>query len=374
MNPDLDRLRADLLTFYDRRKRDLPWRRESDPYRILVSEIMLQQTRVETVLEYYGAWLEQFPDLDALADADEGAVLRAWEGLGYYRRARNLHAAARAVRERWRGEVPSTAAELRELPGVGEYTAGAVASIAFGEAVPAVDGNVRRVLARLYDVPEPAASWLRSMAAGLVDPGRAGDWNQAVMELGATVCIPRGARCDACPVSWACAARAAGTVDARPSPARRRAPRKAVIALAVLRAPGGEILLERRGEGGVLAGMWALPEQEVEGVDRAEEAARRVAERFLTAGPAGPDGRGGSTGTAPVAVAKARRLPHVRHRFTHIDATYVPWLLEVGDVAGHGTGGRAPGGAEEEMRWAGVTERSELAVPVAQRAVLAHLT
>jgi A/G-specific adenine glycosylase len=368
MNPDFDRLRAELLTFYDRRKRDLPWRRENDPYRILVSEIMLQQTRVDTVMEYYGAWLEQFPDLDALADADEGAVLKAWEGLGYYRRARNLHGAARAVRERWGGEVPSTAADLRELPGVGEYTAGAVASIAFGEVVPAVDGNVRRVLARLYDVAVPTASWLRATAAELVDPGRPGDWNQALMELGATVCTPRGARCGDCPVAWACAARSAGTVDERPEPAPRRAPRKAVIALAVLRVPGGEVLLERRGEGGVLAGMWALPEQEVDGVEHAGEAARELAERLLANAHDAHDAHDGHDGMGPVAPADLGPLPHIRHRFTHIDATYVPWLFEVADVVA----GR-PLGSERETRWAGATERSELAVPVAQRAVLGQI-
>ena len=362
MNPDLDRLRAELLTFYDRRKRDLPWRRESDPYRILVSEIMLQQTRVDTVMEYYGAWLKQFPDLDALADAEEGAVLKAWEGLGYYRRARNLHAAARAVRDRWAGEVPSAAADLRDLPGVGEYTAGAVASIAFGEAVPAVDGNVRRVLARLYDVAAPTAPWLRDTAAELVDPDRPGDWNQAVMELGATVCTPRGPRCGDCPVAWACAARSAGTVAERPAPAPRRAPRKAVIALAVLRAPGGEVLLERRGEGGVLAGMWALPEREVDGVDEAGEAARELAAQLLATG------HESTADTSAAPVLDARPLPHVRHRFTHIDATYVPWLVEVAVVEV-----RRPGGSDRETRWAGLAERSELAVPVAQRAVLGQI-
>jgi A/G-specific adenine glycosylase len=364
MNPDLDRLRAELLAFYDHRKRDLPWRRESDPYRILVSEIMLQQTRVETVIEYYGAWLEQFPDVDALADAEEGAVLKAWEGLGYYRRARNLHAAARAVRERWGGDVPSRSAELRELPGVGEYTAGAVASIAFGEPVPAVDGNVRRVLARLYDLETPTSSWLRDMAGGLVDPERPGDWNQAVMELGATVCTPRRARCGDCPVAWACAARSAGTVDERPAPTPKRAPRKAVIALAVLWAPdGGEVLLERRGDRGVLAGMWALPEQEVDGEGYAGEAARELAAQLMAAAPDGP------AGTSLPALRKATRLLPVRHRFTHIDATYVPWLFEV--AAGVA---RRPGGSSREARWAGVAERSELAIPVAQRAVLDQIS
>ena len=150
-----------LLDHYDREHRALPWRGCSDPYRILVSEVMLQQTRVQTVLAYYDAWLERFPDVEALADAETDEVLKAWEGLGYYRRARNLHGAARLIRERPDGGFPDTYARLRSLPGVGDYTAGAVASMAFGEAVPAVDGNVRRVLSRLFDEAEPRASWLR---------------------------------------------------------------------------------------------------------------------------------------------------------------------------------------------------------------------
>lgn len=372
MNSDPDRMRAALLAFYDQRKRDLPWRRENDPYRILVSEVMLQQTRVETVISYYEAWLERFPDLDALAEADEDSVLKAWEGLGYYRRARNLHAAARMVREKWRGEMPTTEAALRGLPGVGEYTAGAVASIAFGEAVPAVDGNVRRVLARLYDEPKPTARWLRETAAELVHPKRAGDWNQALMELGATVCTPRGPSCGVCPVAPWCAARAAGTVDERPAPVTRRTARKAVIALVVLRAPGGEVLLERRDEGGVLAGMWALPEQETDGVDRTERAARELAADLLTGGHLGLEG---SDGAGRVALEP---LPSVRHRFTHIDATYVPWLLEVESLCGEdrvpGTNAGAQRISGREIRWAGPAHRSELAIPVAQRAVLAHLS
>ena len=372
MNPDPDRLRADLLAFYDRRKRDLPWRRENDPYRILVSEVMLQQTRVDTVIRYYEAWLERFPDVEALAAADEALVLKAWEGLGYYRRARNLHAAARMVRERWEGEMPSTEAALRGLPGVGEYTAGAVASIAFGEAVPAVDGNVRRVLARLFDEPRPTTRWLRDTAAGLVDPERAGDWNQALMELGATVCTPRGPLCETCPVADACAARAAGTVADRPAPTDRRPPRKAIIALAVLRRGRGEVLLERRGREGLLAGMWALPEREIDDVDQAARVALALTSEVL---------RGARQSGEPASgerVLEARTpLPHVRHRFTHIDATYVPWVIEVGDMVDTVTPMREGSNPERadrsELRWAGEEERSALAVPVAQRAVLRML-
>lgn len=353
-----------LLDWYRREARDLPWRRTGDPWAILVSEVMLQQTRVDTVCGYYAAWLKRFPDLDALASAPEPAVLKAWEGLGYYRRARNLHAAARVVRERWGGSVPSTSEELRELPGVGEYTAGAVASIAFGEAVPAVDGNVRRVLSRWYDVPDASARWLRRTAGALVDDERPGDWNQALMELGATICTPRSARCDACPVDWACAARAAGTVDDRPARKGKPAPREAVYALAVLAAPDGSVLLERRPAGGLLGGMWAFPEREVaDGED-----ARTAATEIVVDLPGLANG---------VSAEEPRALPPVRHRFSHIDATYVPWLFETGPSHGGGADASArPRGASvdgRELRWANAAEREDMALPVAQRTVLEGL-
>ena len=172
-----EELQEALLHHYDRSARELPWRRDTDPYRVLVSEIMLQQTRVETVKGYYERWLERFPALDDLACAEEEEVLKAWEGLGYYRRARNLHRAARVVREEHGGVIPTDSAGLLMLPGVGEYTAGAVASISFGERTPAVDGNVRRVLARLFDVSAPKPAWLRETAAGLVNADRPSDWN-----------------------------------------------------------------------------------------------------------------------------------------------------------------------------------------------------
>ncbi|MGM0669703.1 MAG: A/G-specific adenine glycosylase, partial [Gemmatimonadota bacterium] len=165
-------IRHILLRAYDEGKRDLPWRRETDPYRVWVSEVMLQQTRVETVIPYYRTWVTRFPDLESLAAAEEEDVLRAWKGLGYYSRARNLQRAARVVRERFNGKLPADGNDLRSLPGIGEYTAGALASIAFGRPVPAVDGNVRRVLARLFDLPDPGAAELRALASELVDPRR----------------------------------------------------------------------------------------------------------------------------------------------------------------------------------------------------------
>jgi A/G-specific adenine glycosylase len=340
--------RRALLGHYDEHRRDLPWRGETDPYRILVSEVMLQQTRVETVLGYYGPWLERFPDLESLAAADADEVLEAWEGLGYYRRARNLHRVAQVVRERPDASLPGTYAELRELPGLGEYTAGAVASIAFGEAVPAADGNVRRVLARLFDRPTPTPRWLRDTAVELVDPERPGDWNQALMELGATVCTPRSPKCHRCPVAEWCAARDAGTQDERPARVARRPPRRATFAVAVLHCDG-RVLLERRPEGGLLGGMWAFPEVELEAEDQraAAGAAFAIAERFGVAPP----------------VAAPEALPACEHKFTHLHATYLPYLVE----------SAAPVAANERM-WLELAEPSGVALPVAQRRILGSAT
>jgi len=363
---DLAELRRALLDHYDRYRRALPWRDESDPYRVLVSEVMLQQTRVETVTRYYGPWLERFPDLVSLAAAEEADVLKAWEGLGYYRRARSLHGAARAVRERPDRALPSTYEELRELPGLGDYTAGAVASIAFGERVPAADGNVRRVLARLFDVEDPRPRWVRDTAAELVDPARPGDWNQALMELGATVCALRAPRCGACPVGRWCAARAAGTVHARPGGPARREPRRVRLALLVLLREG-RVLLERRPRGGLLGGLWAFPEEEIDGPDDAPSAARRIAARL-----------GASARGAP------RALSPFEHRFTHLHATYVPCVLEVaaadavagdaGEEAGDAADSTMGEGAQgRSIAWVALAAPTPLALPVAQRRLLERL-
>ena len=250
--------REALLGWYDARRRDLPWRRDQDPYRVWISEVMLQQTRVETVLPYYAAWMERFPDLEALADADEESVLAAWSGLGYYSRARNLQAAARRMVA---DGVPDSEAGWRALPGVGPYTAGAVASIAFGRRVPAVDGNVVRVMSRLFDIGDDVtrAAGRRAVqdaAAALVPRDRPGDWNQAVMELGATVCTPRP-DCDKCPVSDHCRARIAGILLERPVKPAKKAPRTDPMHFAAVLA-GDRVLLTKQPPG-LLAGTWLLP-------------------------------------------------------------------------------------------------------------------
>jgi A/G-specific adenine glycosylase len=364
-------LRAELLAHYDGEARDLPWRADTDPYRILVSEVMLQQTRVETVERYYGRWLDRFPTLDSLASAGEDAVLKIWEGLGYYRRARNLHRAARVVREEHDGTIPRTVQGLLSLPGVGEYTAGAVASIAFGVPVPAVDGNVRRVLARLFDVPAPTPVWLRARGQELVDPDRPGDWNQALMELGATICTPRSPRCGRCPVAKWCGAREAGTQADRPAPPRKRPVPTCEIALAVIHE-GGRLLLEKRPPEGLLAGMWAFPERllpAAPGTSGEQVITETPAPRDLADGPCGAaragDGRAEALAVVAAlglaAVGEPQALTACRHRFTHLEVLYLPWAVAVGtgDVVG-----------SREVAWVEAAARGNRAMPRAQQRVL----
>lgn len=252
-----------LLAWYDAERRDLPWRRTRDPWAIWVSEVMLQQTRVETVVPYFERFLARFPDPGALAAAPVEAALALWSGLGYYRRCRQLHAAARAVAAAG-GGIPRRAAELERLPGVGPYTAAAVASIAFGERAPVLDGNVARVVARLRaetDDPARAAARRRLLAGAeaLLSAARPGDSNQALMELGATLCTPRAPACPRCPLVGGCRATAAGRPETYPRPRRRAAPvREQQVAAVVERA--GRILLVRRGpDESQLAGLWELP-------------------------------------------------------------------------------------------------------------------
>jgi len=257
-------IRGRLLRWYRRRRRDLPWRRTSDPYAIWVSEVMLQQTRVAAVLPYYERFLARFPSIATLAAAEEEQVLAAWSGLGYYRRARALHAGARSLVERHAGRLPRDPALLREIPGIGRYTAGAIASVAFGLPEPIVDGNVRRVLARLFAVDglrlgraaEQRRLW--ELAGQLVRGPRPGDFNQALMELGATVCRSVGPACDICPVADACAARSRRAIERYPTPAARAVPVERQVAVAVV-VRRGRVLLERPGAASPLRGTWDVP-------------------------------------------------------------------------------------------------------------------
>jgi A/G-specific adenine glycosylase len=250
----LEGFRRELLGWYDANRRDLPWRRTRDPYAIWLSEIMLQQTRVAAVLEHYRIFLERFPDVETLAAASQDDVLAAWSGLGYYRRARMLHQCAREVVERDDGRFPETAEGLRDLPGIGRYTAAAIASIAFGEPIAVVDGNVERVLERLGGGGRSSGkNWER--AQQLLAPSRPGDFNQAMMELGATICLPREPRCLLCPIRQFCATKGEIT---RAKPAVRQQ-RKQIWCL-LERRDGHVRLVQRSKESSLMAGMWELPQ------------------------------------------------------------------------------------------------------------------
>jgi A/G-specific adenine glycosylase len=265
--PEPAAVAAVIVAHYRREHRDLPWRRSRDPYAIWVSEIMLQQTRVATVMPYFERWLERFPTVTALAQAPLDDVLAAWAGLGYYRRARNLHRGAADVVARYDGRLPATATELRSISGVGRYTAGAVASIAFDQCEPVVDGNVMRVLARVFAIDDDikSASTQRrfwSLAGAMVPAAAPGDFNQGIMELGATVCTPTSPSCLVCPLSSLCRARAEGRQAELPVvPARRAAAELPLIAEAaawIVRR--GRLLLLRRRAEGLFGGLWELPQ------------------------------------------------------------------------------------------------------------------
>ena len=250
----IDVFRHTLLSWYDQNRRLLPWRRDKDPYRVWVSEIMLQQTRVAAVVDHYEKFLKRFPTTRKLAAARQASVLAAWSGLGYYRRARMLHAGAKQVVRQCNGNIPRTMQGLREISGIGRYTAAAIASIAFGEAVAVVDGNVERVLQRLDGKAlDKEHIWTR--AQHLLDSQRPGDFNQAFMELGATICVPRRPMCSLCPIMRFCASR--GEL-----PLQKRGPlqRKREVDYALHRENGSVLMVRRPVDANLMPGMWELPE------------------------------------------------------------------------------------------------------------------
>lgn len=335
-----------LLAWYDKNKRVLPWRsppgQTPDPYRVWLSEIMLQQTTVAAVAPYFQRFLERWPDVRALAAAGLDDVLREWQGLGYYARARNLHACARAIAGGGNGRFPETEAALRSLPGIGAYTAGAIAAIAFGEKAVAVDGNAERVLARLFAVPTPlpaVRSELRERALELVPADRAGDFAQAMMDLGATVCAPRAPACSLCPWQGDCAAHAMGIEERLPRRAAKRArPLRRGVAFFLTRADGA-IWLRRREESGLLGGMMEVPS---------------------TAWRGEPWGEDEAVSLAPAA-SKWRVLPGVvRHGFTHFE-------LELRVLAGR-IGRRLPAGGQ----WTHPDDLASAALPTLMRKVIGH--
>jgi A/G-specific adenine glycosylase len=297
-----------LLDWYQKNARNLPWRERLDPYAVLVSELMLQQTRVETVIPYYNRWMERFPNVEALAAASQQEVLSAWEGLGYYSRARSLHQAARELVAQPGGKIPPDPAALRALPGIGRYTAAAVASIAFGRDEAALDGNIRRVLARVFDVEEPARSpagerRLWKLAEEHLPIGRAGEYNQALMDLGALVCTPRRPDCPSCPLTSICQARALGIQEQRPVAVPRRQSPHYIVTAAVIQR-NGSVLLARRPAQGLLGGLWEFPGGKVDDGESLPDCLRREILEELG-----------------VEVSVGRQLGTYRHAYTHFRVT-----------------------------------------------------
>ena len=256
-----------LLNWFDQNKRELPWRRDKEPYHVWISEIMLQQTRIEAVMGYYARFLEALPDVESLSKVDDDALMKLWEGLGYYSRARNLKKAAVVITEEYGGEFPQAFIELKKLPGIGEYTAGAIASICFDEKVPAVDGNVLRVIARVQGsrdnvlLPQTKKSVTEQLRK--IMPQRAGAFNEALMELGELVCLPNGAPlCESCPLQEHCTAYKKGLTEQIPVRVKKMKRRRADKSVFMITAPDGRIAIEKRPDTGLLSGMYQLPNVE----------------------------------------------------------------------------------------------------------------
>jgi len=366
-------IRAALLGWYRVYRRELPWRGIQDPYLIWVSEIMLQQTQVATVLEYYLRWVERFPTVESLAGATLDEVLELWAGLGYYRRARFLHESSQDVVARMGGRLPRSAAQLRKLKGIGPYTAGAIASIAFGQLEPVVDGNVERVLARLRAVRGDAKSgalqklWWR-LAARLLDPEFPGDFNQAMMELGATVCTPQNPNCPECPLRRVCHAYQRGAAADYPAPAKRAAQRPVrVRSLVITRdVPGEDVaqahrefLLIRRPLDGIWGGLWEFATVEVSA--RAadskvfEDLRAYVDNRFALKIPS---------------AAQVQRIGGFVHHFSHIKMSIEADFWHAGSPVSETPKGGGEAGAPAH-RWVRASALDAVAMSAAMRKILA---
>lgn len=337
MTPDLTQR---LLSWYTDQRRDLPWRRSTDPYAIWVAEVMLQQTRVQTVIPYYLRWMQTFPNVQALASAETEQVLQAWEGLGYYRRAHGLHQAARQIVANYNGRLPSSADELRQLPGIGPYTAAAIASIAFGQDEIALDGNLRRVLSRLFDISLPlgapaSEAAFRQRAAGLLPGGRAGKFNQALMDLGSLVCTPATPNCGGCPLRLDCLAYQRGVQTRRPvRPAKASLPHVQRVAAVIERQ--GRYLVGRRPQGALLGGLWEFP-----GTDLGDkESADRGLARMLSA-------------SLGLELIRASRRGSYRHSYTHFRVTAHAFHCQI-------AGGPPASNLHDELRWLQADELAQV--------------
>ena len=282
---NIQQFREDLLNWFVEEQRDLPWRKDNQPYKVWVSEIMLQQTRVDTVIPYFERFMEEFPTMEEFAAADEEAVLKIWEGLGYYSRVRNLHSAVKEVVEKYNGIVPDTPKEISKLKGVGPYTAGAILSIAYGKPEPAVDGNVMRVLSRILlieaDIAKPSTRKIFEAAVRtLIDQSNPSYFNQALMELGALICTPTSPACLLCPVREHCQAYANGKEQVLPVKTRKKSVKNISLLSAVLKTADNLYLIRKRPNEGLLANLWEFPTMEVI-VNKQYSTQRQALSRYL---------------------------------------------------------------------------------------------
>jgi A/G-specific adenine glycosylase len=342
-----------LLKWFAKQKRQLPWRETRDPYRIWISEVMLQQTRVATVIPYYHRFLETFPDIEALAKAKDSVLMKAWEGLGYYARVRNLRQAAQTVVKQYKGKLPTSYQELIKLKGFGTYTAASVASLAFGEDCAAVDGNVMRVLARLYaiesDIRKTAAKReFQRIAEALLPQGKAGQFNEALMELGATVCKPKNPACEVCPLHRNCKAFQEGRVNELP----RKSPKAAIphhqIAISVVHK-NGKVLIALRPSEGLLGNLWEFPGGKCKGEESLAECCQR--ETLEETG-------------LEVEVGKCFSI--VEHSFTHFRITLHAFHC-------HYLRGKATPKSSQKIRWVKPQDLDEYAFPKANKKIIEDL-
>jgi A/G-specific adenine glycosylase len=329
----MPRFSSRLLNWYNKNKRTLPWRGHPDAYAVWVSEIMLQQTRVETVIPYFEKWMRLFPTVQALANVSEQDVLNAWEGLGYYSRARNLHKAAKVTAKDFGGILPGDVDELIKLPGVGRYTAGAIASLVYGKDEPALDGNLKRVYARLFDVDLPIDSskgekLLWEIARENLPKGKAGDFNQALMDLGATICIPKNPRCLLCPLMEMCQARENGTQELRPVKKPKKVVPQYVHAAGVV-VKSGKVLLAQRPSTGLLGGMWEFPNGRVE-ADPAKELTKALRTVYS------------------LKVQRKEAMGFVQHAYTHFKVTVHAFRCELKSIP------------NKKMKWVALKKLSEM--------------
>ena len=351
---DMPAISHRLLDWYERHRRDLPWRQTREPYAIWVAEIMLQQTRVDTVIGYYERFLLRFPTLDALAEAPLDDVLKAWEGLGYYARARNLHAAARMIHNELDSRLPRSLENLQRLPGVGRYTAAAIASIAFGQDALALDGNLRRVLCRIFSIdddPGRPSTQRRLEALGLamLPPGRASDFNQALMDLGALVCTPSRPRCLICPLMNLCQAQQEGIQEALPIRATRTFRPHRDVTAGVIYDTQGKFLITRRHLDGLLGGLWEFPGGKRRPGERLVACLRREIIEELA-----------------IEIEIGDLLCRVEHSFTHFFMTLYAYRCEW-------LGGEPQCLGCDDLRWVTLDQLDAFPFPVADQKIIATL-